>query len=244
MNILQVRELLREKFPGLRTRADELPEHQHLRWPTAIPELDEQLEGGLPKSALNEFVAPSRGCGSALMIRHLLRTAANRNQFVALIDARDSFDAAAVEARTLSHLLWVRCRHADEALKATDLVLRDGNLLLVLLDLGITPEEELRRIPVPAWYRFQRLIEESTGMLVVFTPRLMVPPAEARVTVQARFGLSEMEAATQVKLTMKLEFEVSLALSTGKRGKATVRVPKFATALLPSSLPSTHRRAA
>src|SRR5688572_10338684 len=150
------------------------------------------------------------GCGSALVLLQLLRRAVSQNQFVALVDGRDSLDAAAVEQSTLSHLLWIRCHNADEAVKATDLVLRDGNLPVVLLDLALNPAGELRKIPPPTWYRFQRIVEQSTATFIVLTPQAMISPAEVRVTLRSRFALNAVEA-DQVKLTMELDFDVSEA---------------------------------
>ena len=207
LNIIQLRQLLREKFPRLRTRADELPVKTRDGWASGIAKLDEQLGGGFPKSAISEVVAPKRGCGSALLLLQLIRQAAVTNQFSALVDGLDSFDAAMVEQNTLSHLLWIRCQNADEAIKATDLVLRDGNLPVVLLDLALNPDAQLRKIPAPTWYRFQRIVEESAATFIVLTPRATVSPAAVRVALRSRFNLSAIEA-NQVKLTMELDFEV------------------------------------
>jgi hypothetical protein len=208
LKIIQLRQLLREKFPGLRTRADELPVKARDGWASGIAKLDEQLGGGFPKSAISEIIAPKRGCGSALLLLQLLRRAAATNQFSALVDGLDSFDAATVEQNTLSHLLWIRCHNADEAIKATDLVLRDGNLPVVLLDLALNPDAQLRKIPAPTWYRFQRIVEESTATFIVLTPRAMISPAHVRVTLRSRFALEHVEV-DQVKLTLALDFEVS-----------------------------------
>jgi len=217
LNVIQLRQLLREKFPGLRTRADELPVKTRANWASGIAKLDECLGGGFPKSAISEVNAPRRGCGSALLLLRLLRRAAGMNQFAALVDGRDSFDAATVEPDTLSHLLWIRCQNADEAIKATDLVLRDGNLPVVLLDLALNPDAQLRKIPAPTWYRFQRIVEESTATFIVLTPRAMISPAHVRVTLQSRFTLDHVEA-DQVKLTLGLDFEVSEARSAREDG--------------------------
>jgi hypothetical protein len=206
-NLIQLRQLLRDKFPGLATRADELPAKTGEGWPTGLPQLDARLGGGLTKSAITEVITRS-GCGGALLLGHLLRQAAATKQFVALVDGHDSFDAAAVEPSALSGLLWIRCGHADEAIKATDLVLRDGNLPVVLLDLALNPESELRKIPAPAWYRFQRIVEESTAVLVVFTPRAMISPAQTRVTLRSRFDLGALER-TREELVGELEFQVT-----------------------------------
>ena len=205
-SVIQLRQLLREKFPGLGTRADELTGKSRENWASGLVKLDRQLGGGFPKSAISEVIAPRRGCGSALLLLQLLRRAAVANQFTALVDGCDSFDAAAVEQSTLSHLLWIRCQKADEAIKATDLVLRDGNLPVVLLDLALNPDAQ--KIPAPTWYRFQRIVEESTTTFIVLTPRAMISPAEVRVTLRSRFNLSAVEA-DQVKLTMELDFAVT-----------------------------------
>ena len=218
LNVIQLRQLLREKFPGLRTRADELAIKKRDGWASGIPRLDEQLHGGFPRSAISEVIAPKRGCGSALLLLQLLRRAATTNQFAALVDGSDSFDAATVEQNTLSHLLWIRCQNADEAIKATDLVLRDGNLPVVLLDLARNPDAQLRKIPAPTWYRFQRVVEESTATFIVLTPRAMISPAQVRVTLRSRFGLEHVEA-DGVKLTLALDFEVS----EGRAGEELLR---------------------
>jgi len=207
LNVIQLRQLLREKFPGSHTHASEVSAKVHHGWLTGLTKLDEQL-GGLPKSAMTEVIAPRHGCGSALLLTHLLQRAAETNQFVALVDGRDSFDITAIEQSALSHLLWIRCQNADEALQATDLVLRDGNLRIVLLDLALNPEKELRKIPAPTWYRFQRLIEESNVTCVVFTPRAMISPAQVRITLTSRFNLAALDRPWS-ELVKELEFEIS-----------------------------------
>ena len=212
VSIVQLRQLLRAKFPGLATHADELPAQRRNGWPTGISQLDERLNGGFPKSALSEVIAPRGGCGSALLLLQLLRCAAAQSEFTAIVDGRDSFDAAAVEPSSLSRLLWVRCHTAEEAVKSADLVLRDGNLSVVLLDLALNPVAELRKIPAPTWYRFQRIVEQSTATVIVFTPMAMISPAEVRVTLRSRFNLSAVES-DQMKLTLALDFDVSEAHS-------------------------------
>lgn len=223
LNVIQLRQLLREKFPGLRTRADELAVKRRDGWLSGIAKLDASLGGGFPKSAINEIIAPRRSCGSALLLTQLLRRAASQNQFTALVDGRDSFDAAAAEQSTLSRLFWIRCHNGEEAVKAADLVLRDGNFPVVLLDLVLNPIAELQRIPAPTWYRFQRIVEESTATFVVLTPRAMIAPAAVRLTLRARFGLGAVET-DQGKLTLELDFDVV------ETGRSAVEEPLRKTA--------------
>jgi hypothetical protein len=75
----------------------------------------------------------------------------------------------------------VRCRSTPEVIKAADLILRDQNFSLVLLDLKLNPEMQLRKIPTTVWHRWQRLIERTATVCVVFTPRTMVGTTRRRV---------------------------------------------------------------
>jgi hypothetical protein len=62
----------------------------------------------------------------------------------ALIDGADAFEPAGIEPADLRQLLWVPCRKATEAIRAADLLLRDGNLPVVLLDLRLNPQRGQR----------------------------------------------------------------------------------------------------
>jgi len=169
-NVIQLRQLLSEKFPEARMRLDGPVDPDAVRWPTGLPQIDEPLRGGLPKGAIAEFAGAKKCSGSATLVREILSNAARRNEIIALVDGNDSLDLARIEPRVLSRLLWIRCRSADDALKASDLVLRDNNLPLVLIDLKLNPEKQLRKIPATVWYRFQRLVEETSAVCMVFTP--------------------------------------------------------------------------
>jgi hypothetical protein len=193
MSIIQLRQMLKEKFPGLRTHAEEFSSDARTVWPTGLPQIDPLLQGGFAKGALTEIVAGRPGAGSALLACSLLRQATQAGQIVAFVDGADSLEVTPIEETVLSRLLWVRCRSAAEALKATDLLLRDGNVPLVLLDIAINPEKQLRTIPATTWYRLQRLIEETSTVCVVFTPRVMISPAHDRIFLHSRFSLECLE---------------------------------------------------
>lgn len=208
-NIADIRALLAERFPGLRTGAEPRPA-DHKVHPAGLPQIDRRLHGGFPKGALSEIIVPGSNCGCATLIRALLARAAGAKEIVALIDGTDSFDVASLEENVLSRLLWVRCHTVAEAMRAADLVLRDGNLPVVLLDLHATPESGLRKISAATWYRFQRLVEETGAVCLVFTPRRMVAPARARAGLRPKFSLDALEAA-QDALLGELEMEVSEA---------------------------------
>jgi hypothetical protein len=213
-NIIELRQLLAERFPGLRTRADELSAARHAFWPTGLPQLDEPLRGGLAKGAIAEVVAEQRGRGSALLMTALIHRALGENKFVAVIDGQDSLDVTQL-GEDLSRLFWVRCRSTEEALKAADLLLRDGNLPLILLDLVSNPAAQLRKIPATTWYRFQRLIEQTSAVCVVLAPRPMVAPAQARVTLRSRFSIKALERGRQ-EVLRELKVEVTEARRFGE----------------------------
>jgi hypothetical protein len=214
-NVIELRRLLENKFPGLRTRADELGTRSRDYWPTGLRQIDETLRGGLPRGALTEVVAAQCGRGGAFFLSRLLHQAAHEKQMIALIDGSDSFEVTQVEESDLSRLLWVRCRTAEEALKATDLLLRDGNLPLVLLDLAANPSAQLRKISATTWYRLQRIVEQTSTVSVIVTPRPMVSPAQARVTLQSRFLLADLERDTE-ELQANLMLEISETRRTAK----------------------------
>jgi len=213
-NVIELRQLLSKRFPGLRTRADELTGPARRCWPTGLPQIDAPLQGGLPRGALTEVVAEHRGCGSALLLHRFLLQAFRENQFAAVIDGQDSLDVTQL-GENLARLLWVRCHSADQALKAADLLLRDGNLSLVLLDLALNPALQLRKIPATTWYRFQRLVEQTSTVCLVMTPRAMVSPAQARLALNARLSLGALERNPE-ELARELNPEISEARRAGE----------------------------
>jgi hypothetical protein len=213
-NIIELRQLLAERFPGLRMRADELSATKRAFWPTGLPQLDGPLRGGFAKGALAEVVAEQRGSGSTLLMTALIHRALSENKFVAVVDGQDSLDVTQL-GEDLSRLLWVRCHSADEAMKAADLLLRDGNLPLVLLDLVSNPAAQLRKIPATTWYRFQRLIEQTSAVCVVLTPCRMVAPAQVMITLRSRFPLNGLEREQQ-ELLRELKLEIAEARRFGE----------------------------
>lgn len=149
--------------------------------PTGLPAIDD-ITGGLPIAAVTELVCAAPSCGGHLFLHQLLALTRRERLRVALIDSTDSFDPASTPADLLAHLLWVRCTSTTQAaLGAADLLARDANFGLVLLDLRRAPESDLRRIPGPQWYRLQRAVEPTDLALVVFTPRASVPSAQLRL---------------------------------------------------------------
>ncbi len=216
-NVIQLRRLLTEKFPGLRVRAGDFAVPQRPLWPSGLAALDAPLQGGFPRGALTEIVAEERGAGSALLSKLLLRKAARENQLAGLVDGRDSFDVTQVESEILSRLLWVRCRSAEEALNAADLLLRDGNLPVVLVDLAANPLKQLRKIPSSSWYRFQRIMEHTSNVCLVLTAKRIVSAAQVRLTLSARLSLESLDLENEeLASQMKVDVFQSRRTSSGE----------------------------
>lgn len=184
--ILDLRKLLAERFP-------QAPAAPQGRVATGIATFDDAIGGGLPKGAITELASPRVSAGSALLIYALLQAAHQERYFVALIDGRDSFDPQPLGNARLRHLLWVRCTRALEAVKAADLLLRDGNFPLVILDLVLNADEELRKIPQTSWYRLQRLAEPMPTAFLVLTRRSMIGSAQLKLVLENCWSLPDLQ---------------------------------------------------
>jgi hypothetical protein len=213
--IVQLRQILADRFPNAQATAAVRAEAVRPGWPTGVPQLDDLLQGGLPQGAITELLVPRPTCGSALLLSRLLQQAQARNQWIALVDGCDSFDPAGLDAKTLERILWVRCETADQALKATDLLLRDGNLPMVLLDLAANPAAQLRKIPLSAWYRLQRILEQNATAMLLFTPSPMAACAQAKLTLSSRFSLEAL-AGNEEEMWHGLKVELRLPQLGGR----------------------------
>jgi hypothetical protein len=185
-SVVDLRRLLAERFPQRSAPATTV-------LPSGLARLDEITAGGLPKNAITELISPNTSGGSASLIHALVQRAHQQNEFVALIDGYDSFDPCSLSNPCLRHLLWVRCHKAFEAIKATDLLLRDGNFPLVIVDLVLNPPEELRKIPQTSWYRLQRLVETAPTACLVLSRHSMVSSAQLKIVLEHRWTLADLE---------------------------------------------------
>jgi hypothetical protein len=186
--IVDLRALLAERF-----QQPPPPPDLRLRLATDIPGIDQPLGGGLPKSAITELSSPQVSAGSALLLCALVHTAHRHGYFLALIDGRDSFDPQALDNERLHHLLWVRCTQAIDAVKAADLLLRDANFPLVVLDLVLNPAAELRKVPQTSWYRLQRLVEAVPTALLVLTRESIISSAQLKLSLNNVWRLGDLD---------------------------------------------------
>ncbi len=196
--IVDLRNLLAERFPH-----SSLPAANRLT--TNIVVLDHATEGGLPKNAITEITSPHVSAGSASLIHALLQAAHRNRYFLALIDGRDSFDPELIGNLCLRNLLWVRCHNAMEAVKAADLLLRDGNFPLVILDLILNPADELRKIPQTSWYRMQRLVEPLATAFLVLTRRSIVSSAQVKLTLDNCWTLKNLDSQVISELKIHVQ---------------------------------------
>ena len=185
-----LRQLLRERFPAS-------PHGRTSPLVTGLPAIDEAT-GGLPRPALTELVCSAPSCGSQLFAGQLLGVTRAAGLRVALVDAGDAFDPASWPPALLEHLVWVRAGSAGQAMAATDLLVRDANLALVMLDLRYAPPGELRRIPASNWYRLQRALESTVLAALVISPFAMVPSAQLRIELRSAHSLATQSAARSV----------------------------------------------
>ncbi|MGC6564164.1 MAG: hypothetical protein ACON38_00990 [Akkermansiaceae bacterium] len=182
MSLLQLSDLrrqLREKFPS--AHRDPLPEE--------APPDPQKLE--FAAGQLSEIIAPEASSGMSLLVSELLEQP--RDLPLALVDGRDTFDPASHSNQRCRQLIWIRCHQTQQALQCADLLLRDGNLPLVLLDLHLVCERELRQIPGNLWHRLKTQARDSGAALVALTPRPLVPSPHQRLILQGRFTLDHLE---------------------------------------------------
>ena len=63
--------------------------------------------------------------------------------------------------------LAVRLAPVEQALKAADLLLQGGGFGMVAVDFGDIPPADARRVPLTSWFRFRRVVENTSTALLV-----------------------------------------------------------------------------
>ncbi|MEN9285118.1 MAG: hypothetical protein RLZZ179_2611 [Verrucomicrobiota bacterium] len=178
-----LRSLIAAKFPAAP------PPPPSAALPTGLPCID-ALTGGLPGNSLTECSGPL-SCGS-LLLHALLETTASRQSFAALIDPACAFDPGSYPPDLLPRLLWAQPPSPAKALAAADLLLRDANLPLVILDLQLCLPQDLQKLPTSSWHRLQRLLESSSAALLVLSRFPSVPSARLRLHLHADHRLAAL----------------------------------------------------
>jgi hypothetical protein len=182
--IIDLREELKRKFPG----SVPLPAPEAAQPVEARPQMPEVIKGGI-----TEIVGDWLSAGIGLVQAFLIEENARRGQWMGLVDGRDAFDPWSIAPEALSKLLWVRCHEVKQAVRAADLLLRDGNLETVLLDLQPHSARDVFSVPSSSWHRLRMLAEKSGVALCVSTPCATVPCATSRLLLQHRFQIGDQD---------------------------------------------------
>jgi RecA/RadA recombinase len=161
--IIELRKILAERFPQ-----EAFPPQTFIQ--TGLTCFDQKLGGGLLRGALTQVVTPNLSSGSTLVLHEIVEAMNLAAQFVALVDGTNCFEPS----KNTDLLLWIRCQNAHQAVKATDLLLRDGNVALTILDLKQNDDRELRKIPATTWYRLRRVAEAARTTLLLMTRHQLI----------------------------------------------------------------------
>ena len=151
-----------------------------------LAEVDAVLGGGVPLGAITELTGGD-SCGRTTLALATLAAITQQGESCAYVDVCDALDplSAAALGVELRRLLWVRStlRQAisspaissqstlrlEQGLRATDLLLNAGGFRAVVLDMGETPPEQARRVPLATWYRFRLQAEKSRTLLLLIS---------------------------------------------------------------------------
>jgi hypothetical protein len=195
--IIELRKILAERYP-------QQTETRSLCLPTGWSPLDSLLGGGLPKGAITQLLIPNISSGGAIVLHEIIEAMQDVSQYVALIDSKNCFEPVADHPL----LLWIRCHTVLQTLKATDLVLQDGNLSLVILDFKGNSAQELRKIPGSTWHRFQRIIEGTRNSLLAITRHPIVNSAQTTISTMYRLNIDDL-SAHRMDLTKFISLEIT-----------------------------------
>jgi recombination protein RecA len=131
------------------------------------------LTGGLPRGCLTEICGPASS-GRTTLLLAALAAATRRGECCAVVDASDALDpqSAANAGVELERLLWVRCgentpqKCLEQLLRVADLLLESGGFGMIALDFGDLPPQTARHIPLTTWFRFRRVVEHTSTVLL------------------------------------------------------------------------------
>lgn len=175
--------------------------------PTGVAAVDEALGGGLPVGRLTEVVSAVASSGGQTLLTRLIEETRVARQRIALVDGADGFVPESVSADALRHLVWVRGQDLAQTLASADVLVRDGNFAVVVVDLRGCDERALRKIPSATWHRLHRATEagavavlvQSTGALVPAVPcRLILGRAHALASRRVERGELAAQLAVEV----------------------------------------------
>ncbi len=183
LTVADLRSLLAARFPERVRRSEGAVA-------TGVRAIDAALGGGLPVCCLTELVSACPGTGGQTTLVELLGTTRRARQRVALIDGANGFVADAVPPDRLRHLVWVRAHGSSEAFAAADILVRDGNYAVVVLDLRGLSERTLLKTPATVWHRLRHAVEAGSSAVLVQTTTPLVPTVPWRLILQRSVPLA------------------------------------------------------
>lgn len=180
----------------------------------------------IPRGAISEIVTdPKSGPGGSLLLYSLLHASIQKGNRVILIDGKRGFDPKGLDPEELRRILWIRCKNASDAVKATDLSVRDGNVPFIVLLLSLNAPSELRRIPSTAWHRLQMLAEQSAVTLIAFTSYAQIGCARLRLSVGGAYPLAQLHVCRD-ELIEQLKIKIERRrINAGRRDDEELRRP-------------------
>jgi hypothetical protein len=195
--IIELRQILAERYPQPTGSSS-------FYLPTGWSPIDSLLGGGLRKGAITQLLVPNLSSGGALVLHEIIEAMQDASQYVALIDSLDSFEPIADHPL----LLWIRCHTVLQTLKATDLLLRDGNLSLVILDFKGNSSQELGKIPGSTWHRFQRIVEGTRSSLLAITRHPIVNSSQITISTMNRLHIDDL-STHRTDLVKSISLEIT-----------------------------------
>jgi hypothetical protein len=145
-------------------------EHENARFnPLFLNRLNKIWPNGVARGTIAE-VCGKRSTGRTSICLSILAEATLRGEVCAVVDLFDSFHAesAASAGVCLEKTVWIRCRgNAEHAIRSADLLLHAGGFGVIVLDLCEASAKMLNRIPLSYWYRFRRVVENASTILVL-----------------------------------------------------------------------------
>ena len=156
---------------------------------TGVDPIDYALGGGLPTSRITEIISPLPGSGGQTLLSQLLHATRAARQRIALIDGANAFSPEEIVPDDLKHLVWIRAQGASEAFAAADILARDGNYAVIVLDLRGLAERTLLKTSATIWHRLRHAAEESPAALLVQTTTALVPAVPRRLVLYRLFSL-------------------------------------------------------
>ena len=184
-----LRQQLRERFPAAHLQTPQLH-------PPQTATTADTLKLCFSQGSITELNSPTHSAGLHLLLAALLHQEPKPDPIpeLALIDATDQFDPASFPTQDCLQLLWLRCQAPLQSLQACDLLLRDGNLPRIILDLSLCPRLLLNTLPKSAWYRFKQSIQASQCCLLIFTPQPLIPCATHRLEITSELHLDDFSS--------------------------------------------------